>query len=347
MDSKVELALISTGNSFTQGFLDLYGNEPINIKMSIANISDISQRTAPYTQTFVVPGTKNNNELLGQIFNIGSDSSFDPRQKTPAYLAVDSIPVMQNGIFQLNSISVDDNKKIDYNVTIFSDTHDLYDTIGDKYIADLDFSDLNHVYSYSSIINSWTGSTPNKYYYPLIDAGFDFNISQMNSGLGVQLSQMLPSTQVKTIWDKIFSGAGLTYNSTFLSGSYFSNLYIPFNSSNVLTNGTGFTNQRSFLANSNLNTATTINISSGLGVYGNVNLYNTPFPNDTVFPNFNGSQGLYNDTIYIYSSDTISSQQFNILLDYEFICTSGVTLMGTLGRPFIKWYRSSFNSGYI
>ena len=127
MDSRIELGLISTANTISIGFLDLYPDEPIDIQMSISNIKDISLRSAPFTKNFVIPGTKNNNELLGQIFNIGSDSSFDARQKTPSYLAVDSIPVLENGIFQLNSISVDDNKKIDYQVTVFSQSHDLFE----------------------------------------------------------------------------------------------------------------------------------------------------------------------------------------------------------------------------
>lgn len=268
MESRVELALISTATTSTNGFLDLFGNEPINIKMSIANIKDISIRSAPYTQTFTLPGTKHNNELLNQIFNIGSDSLFDARKKTKSYLSVDSIPVMESGIFQLNGITVDDNKKIDYQATIFSDSHDLYDVIGDQYLTDLDFSDLNHTFSYNAITASWTG-TNNSYYYPLIDYGYDFNITDMNVGDGVAIGQLFPATQVKTIVDKIFSAAGFTYSSTFFSGTHFSNLYIPYNGD------TGTT-----ISSTGLNTLT-FPLTSGQEVIGNIPETPCPFSNSS------------------------------------------------------------------
>src|SRR3990170_3740657 len=245
MENKLELGLISTASTNSVGFLDTYGDEPVNIKMSISDIKDISKRSAPYTQSFTIQGSEKNNRLLTQIFNIGSDSTFDARKKTPAYLAVDSIPVMQNGVFQLVGIAVNENKKIDYQVTIFSESQDLFKNIGDAYIEDLDFSDLNHVWDYSGITLSWTGSNQS-YFYPLIDYGYDLNITDMNIGMGVKAEEMFPALQVKTIVDRIFSAAGYSYDSTFLSGTYFTNLYIPFNGTTELNQDNSFATGRSF-----------------------------------------------------------------------------------------------------
>ena len=343
MNNIVELGLISTASTVTRGFLDLFGTEPINIKMSISDIKDISKRSAPYTQSFTLPGTKNNNEMLSHIFNIGSDSSYDSRKKTPAYLAVDSTPVMSNGIFQLTGIVVDENKKIDYQATIFSESQDLFAVIGDAYIEDLDYSDLDHTYSYSAITNSWTGAS-NSYFYPLIDYGYDLNITDMNIGAGVTLKQIYPATQVKTIVDKIFDAAGYTYNSAFLTNSYFENLYIPYNSIGGLTQNSGFTTQRQFMASMSTSTATTINVV-GSNVYGFANQYTNPFNDDSTIPNFDNG-GLFNVATYKYSADTFTSQEFFINLDFEFASTNpAVTVNG--GRPVVVFYRSTFNSGTI
>src|SRR3989304_3803234 len=268
MENKLELGLISTASTNSVGFLDTYGDEPVNIKMSISDIKDISKRSAPYTQSFTIQGSEKNNRLLTQIFNIGSDSTFDARKKTPAYLAVDSIPVMQNGVFQLVGIAVNENKKIDYQVTIFSESQDLFKNIGDAYIEDLDFSDLNHVWDYSGITLSWTGSNQS-YFYPLIDYGYD---------------------------------------STFLSGTYFTNLYIPFNGTTELNQDNSFATGRSFDVGISTDYTLTKTLTAGI-LQDFTDQITIPLNKETPAPYFDNGN-LYDTTIYKYSADTSSVQQY-------------------------------------
>lgn len=344
MNSKVELWVSGTGAT-DQGRIDLYPDEPISISMANSDIKDIKIRKSSFTQSFVIPGTKNNNIIFNSIFNIGADSTFDPRKKTKAYLLVDSIPVMQNGNLQLTGILVDERKNIEYEVSIFDETENFIDSVGDNYLTDLEFGELDHVWNYTNVTNTWvSGQTP--YYYPLIDYGYDFNLSDMNTGAGVPINWLIPATQVKYTWDKIFSAAGYSYNSSFLSGSYFTNLFVPFNSSAVLTQSSGFTIERSFQAQASGNTGVTLSLAASPpfpgSVYGTAIRYDLPFTDDVNAPNFDNG-GLYSATSHTYSSDTYSNQIFNVQLNYQMDVT-GSTIINYI-RNFVQFFRSSFLGG--
>jgi hypothetical protein len=45
----------------------------------------------------------------------------------------------------------------------------LFSEIGDKYLTDIDLTDLDHIYNKQNVIYSCTQSQSFGYYYPLID----------------------------------------------------------------------------------------------------------------------------------------------------------------------------------
>ena len=185
-----QLELFVNGTSDTVGQIDLYGDEPISLSISVADIKDISKRNSTFSQTFTIPATKNNNILLNHIFNIGADATFDPSKKTPCYMLNDSIPIF-NGNFQLTKINVKNRNVVSYECVVYGDTIDLVKTLGDKLIRgnsnselDIDFSELNHNRTSANIEASWFASTKDLgYYYPLIDYGYDLSVSELNSGV--------------------------------------------------------------------------------------------------------------------------------------------------------------------
>ena len=331
MNARIELFVNLTGST-AQGQVDLFGDEPIVLKMAAADIRDIKSRKSSYSQSFVVPGTKNNNILFNSIYNIGIDSQFDARKKTPAFLQVDSIPVM-TGNLQLTGINVDDEKNVTYEVSLFDDTGNFIDALGATELTDYKWNELDHTWSYSSITNSWTGSSQ-PYFYPLIDLGYDWSVSSLNSGQGVSFQYpMYPATQVKTIIDKIFSSTGYTYTSNFFNSDYFKNLYIPFVGLKELANTTTFATSRQFLIHS----TTGYTVSSGItysnigGIVQNTTIVtseNRLFFNNVTPPNFNNS-GLFNITTSDYTADTGLEVQFFINVGFSADTSSGLTLLGS------------------
>lgn len=167
----------------TIGKIDLFGDEPINLTISIADIKDISKRNSTFSQNFTVPATKNNNILFNHIFNIGSDATFDPSKKTSCYMMNDYIQIF-SGVLQLTKIKVDNMNVLSYDIVVYGDVIDLVKTLGNKLLTDLDFSELNHNRDAVTIQKSWSSVTKDLgYYYPLIDYGYDLDLSEVNNGI--------------------------------------------------------------------------------------------------------------------------------------------------------------------
>jgi hypothetical protein len=148
--------------------------------------------------------------------------------------------VVFEGYLQLRKVYINKaTEQNDYEVVIYAENDNFYKQLGDKFLYDpinsdngMDFSELDHDWNKTNIINSWSAPYNNGYYYPLIDYGQDWDLGEINGYSGqVYTKDLYPSTNVKYILDKIFSNAGYTYQSNFLNGDIFKNLYIPFNKS--------------------------------------------------------------------------------------------------------------------
>lgn len=239
MESIIQILISgNTTSGITSGMIDLYDNEPINLEYSISDVSNLTERKGTFSQAFSVPGNANNNRLFSNLFEIGIDSSFDPRKKAFASIIVDYIQIAK-GYIQMVDISVSDKNDVIYQFVFYGETNNLMSKIEGKYLTDLDYTELNHTLSVNNIMKSWTGTsnpstaTTYGFYYPLIDYGYDWTINDLNgvnnSGKGIPIEQLFPATYAKYILDKIFSASNYTYSSTFLSSTTFDQLIIPFN----------------------------------------------------------------------------------------------------------------------
>lgn len=351
MQNRTELYIIGSGD--TKGLIDLFEDEPISITYSISDVKDISKRNSSYSQTFTIPASKNNNILFNHIFNIGSDSSFDPRKKTPAYLLSDSLLIFQ-GNLQLTKINVKDRNVLSYEVIIYGETADLVKSIGDSYLTDLDFSSLNHTYTVENIINSWTADTATLgYYYPLIDYGMDLTLSDLNNMIpdgtfwngrlrttgGIDPTVFKPALSNKYLLDKIISEAGFSYESTFLNSSAFTQTIIPYNGDDKTVYGAEYMEQFLFQAGMTDDvsfTAMTTNPYYYNPTYGRLVDYLIKFNNDSTNGNFDISNN-YNTSTYKYTSTLTSVQQFFTRFNVEFTFTG--TSFNSVGDVHVYWCR--------
>ncbi len=334
MNSQIELLVSGLSGSTAVGSIDLHSDEPIVINMAIADIKDIKSRKSTFSESFVIPGTKNNNEIFNYLFEIGIDSLFNPSKKTPCQLLVDTIPVINNGYLQLTGINVDDEKKISYEVSIFDEQDDFATVLGTQELTDLQFSGLNHTWNATNVQNSWTGSNQS-YFYGLIDYGYDLNITGLNTGNGLGFDSIFPSTQAKYILDSIFSAAGYTYTSNFLTSQYFKDLYIPYNGSPTIVQSEAFITGSSFNVEITGQTASTI--SSPTFFFEDAIL---PFALKTPLPNFDNGN-LFNTTTHKYTSNMDSVQTFVVDLDYQLTGAGSLSLY----KNVINFYRSSYPAG--
>ena len=227
----------STTNSSNRNVIgEVEIGEDFSFALSFQNsdIKDIGSIKSSSSKQFNVQATNNNNILFGHIYNIGTvNSSYNQNRKVKCRVLEDST-IIFDGYFQIVKINIKDKTIISYACVITSGNDNLYKSLGDTYLKDLDFSDATHSYVASAITASWAVNDIKPYYYPLLDNGNDFNINDINGVNGkLKIDHFKPATNVKYLIDKIFSTAGKTYTSTILNSTRWRNLIIPFGGSKL------------------------------------------------------------------------------------------------------------------
>lgn len=211
--------------------LDLIDNVSIPITYSISDIKNPQSREGTYSKTITLPGTKTNNKLFTHIFKINKLSQsgdFNPNLKADCLIIEDSVEILR-GSLRLADISYLEDGEILYNCVVFGETTDLFFSINNKKLTDLDLSLYDHTWSRTNIINSWTAVKGAGYVYPMIDYGTNPDAS----GANWSVTDFYPAIYAKYYVDKIFAEAGYTYTSTFFTSDFFKSLIIPFNKSEL------------------------------------------------------------------------------------------------------------------
>jgi hypothetical protein len=209
------------------------------LTMAIDDIKDFGAKNTTFSKTIILPGTKNNNKIFGNIFEVNVRSAYDPASDNignnfnPA-VAADAIIFADNmqvfkGIFRVLEIIVEDGF-IEYECAVFGELGGFVSALANKKIEDLDFSAYNQAWNYTNITNSWNSIAGTGVYFPLIDYG-----SASTNKIDFQFSTFRPALYVKEILDKIISGSGYTWDFPLLSSALFNRMVIP-NNQKDLTN---------------------------------------------------------------------------------------------------------------
>ena len=219
--------------------LDLTQGLSNQITYSIDDLQNLDSKTTNFTKTIILPGTANNNKLLGNIFdfnNANFDNPLDPNvlqnfnaaRNAVARIEVNGLQIMK-GVLRLLEI-VQTDGAIEYECAIFGELGGFINALGNSRIEDLNFSSYNHTYSYANIVSSWdtTGSTG--YCYPLIDYG---NVSTGTYGVAkkdFQYTTFKPALFLREYITKIIENSGYTYECNFFNTTKFRNIVVPNNS---------------------------------------------------------------------------------------------------------------------
>jgi hypothetical protein len=155
-------------------------------------------------QTITFKGTKKNNNAFGSYFdfsrytNLGDDNrlffNYNPIRSVKI-IVYEETNLIFVGDLRLTDIDIDTFGNIRYNCAVTTSLSILKTTLSEKYLTDLDFTELQHRYSWTTIDNSWIvgdnapelyNTTTNTFYqqpqgygrgymYPFIDYGYRFN----------------------------------------------------------------------------------------------------------------------------------------------------------------------------
>lgn len=221
--------------------LDVFDNESIKISNNITELFDIGTLPAEITNNIDIPGSKNNNDFFKHYYDISISSplSYTTNKKINCHIETDGIYVMQ-GYLVLNYLNLTNNVVESYNISIYSNLSLFASVIKNKYLSDLTtLNEYNHNLTLTNITDSWDYKLfEGEIIYPLADYGQKIFYSNGIDGYGIDenagalsVQDFKPSMKVITIFDRIFSESGYTYESNFLKTDYLSNAYMFLNKS--------------------------------------------------------------------------------------------------------------------
>jgi len=207
------------------GYLDVKEGTSFPLNFSVGDIRDISKRTGSFSKTITLVGNKNNNTLLNHYYDVNIQAgTFNINTITRCDVIQDGIPVMTNATLQLINIKKSQvtgayEQMVEYEVLIKEDRGTFFSDISNKYLSDLDFSDLDHYIDPAEVINSFDHTVNNGYKYVM-----PFNIDNQ-----YQFNWFKPAIYAQTYFDRIFATSGYSYTWDGLADANFDKLLIPYN----------------------------------------------------------------------------------------------------------------------
>jgi hypothetical protein len=317
------------------GYLDVKEGTAFPLNFQVGDIRDISQRKGNFSKTIKLIGSKNNNKLLNQYYDVNIQAgTFNINTLTTCSVIQDGIPIMENVSMQLtNVVKVQDTsgyeESVEYEVLVKDSKADFFTAIGNLELTDIDFSDLNHTYDAFNVVNRFTNTVANGFKYFLPGSGDAF----------YSTNEFKPAIFAKTYLDRIFADSGFTYNWPTLSNTKFDKLIIPYNG------GIDNFDYLDYVVRAEKTTPSTV--TSPVQV-----IQQTPFYTFAGLTEIEDIQGIFDPVTGTYttpfniSSANAQYYEFKVVVSYslDLINTSGVTATVALPPFYRVKYRNTYNN---
>lgn len=189
------------------GYLDVEDGTVFPLNFGVADIRDVSKRSGAFSKTIKLVGNENNNTLLNHYYDVNIEAgTFDVNALTKCSVIQNYIPIVEDAYLQLVSIDKEQHsdgheEKVIYNVLVKDAQADFFTKLDNSELTELDFTDLNHTYSASNVVTSFTHTVTDGYVYPTAITPNSF----------YPLTEMRPAIYAKYYWDRIHSSAGFSY----------------------------------------------------------------------------------------------------------------------------------------
>jgi hypothetical protein len=218
--------------------LDLFKDEKIRITSQIGNANDIGKLYTDYTQTFSIPASKNNNQILSHWYESSIDNGFDHRMRYDAFIEVNTHR-FRDGTIQLEKADKKNGFIESYSVTFYGNLVQLKDVIKDDKLNTLDYTSLNHTYNSGSISdrilfnNPISGGPDYNVRYPLIGNAFKYeyqtgsvtNDITLSTG-AIKWNELFPAIKLSSIFSFIQAKYGVTFTGSFFNLNQWKKLHL-------------------------------------------------------------------------------------------------------------------------
>lgn len=234
--------------------LDLFGDESIIVKSSIADSQDITKNTTDYSRSFTVPASDNNNNIFVHYYDANIDNTFDARIKVDGRIELDGVP-FRSGKWRLTKVNVKHGRASSYTLNFFGNLVSLKDKFKKEELKDLDLSAFEHDFNSDNVKTGLTTSlnsgdlvytllSKKQYYYSSdpTDSGNTDTISNIafnGQDVGVLWSDLRPAIRVKKILEAMETKYSINFSDDFFGLNEFNNLFIWCNNDDNKTIGGG------------------------------------------------------------------------------------------------------------
>jgi hypothetical protein len=207
------------------GYLDVKEGTNFPLNFQVGDIRDLTQRKGTFSKTITLSGTKNNNTLLNNYYDVNIKAgTFDINRLTKCTVLQNGIPIITDALLQLTNVrkvQLTDayEQGVEYDVLIKDSQAEFYTQITNLELTNLDFSDCNHEFSITAITDSWSNTQSDHYKY----------LMPYNDTANYSVNHFKPAIYAKSYFDRIFANAGFTYTWTNLTDFHFDKLLIPYN----------------------------------------------------------------------------------------------------------------------
>ena len=194
--------------------------------LQVNDIATFSNRQANYTNTLTIPRTAKNIKTFANLGIVGA-SSATPYQRNETYYYSDSGEcLVYNGWSVINSTDED------YKISIIDGNVDLYKAIENTTLAQLPLTEINHIKTLDTVVDSFTNGGDYKYIVA------DYNGKMLYSTDKINIDYLIPSASVPYLWDKVFEYYGFTYSGNIFNTFGFQNLWLTFSKAVFSNDGT-------------------------------------------------------------------------------------------------------------
>jgi len=230
----LELRILTDESTNTGFTLDINQDEdfPLALNFGIAEIQDIGKTKSTFSKTFRVHETVENNKNLKSIYYTSTSDDSGVKATNVAFIIEDGTPICK-GYVRIKNV-IETARRREYEFVFFGSNFAWIKKFRELSLQDLDFSSDNHTFNVANIKASWDDGSGNpadaddrSYIYPIISYGTwkkDYP----------KFDELRPGVFHKSILDKGFevlldsTVEKYNINSTFLNGTYFKRLFMPF-----------------------------------------------------------------------------------------------------------------------
>lgn len=201
-------------NSFD---IDLDESKPIARTLQVNDIANLQSRQSNFSPTFNIPKTQKNINSFRKLGIVGINSQI-PYQRNSVRLFNDNGEcVILDGWAVINEVSDV------YRCNIYDGNIDLWKSIENKTLSDLDLTAINHNKTLQSVIESWNDASLYKY----ILADYNGKMDYSNGNI-INIDYLIPSAKVSYLWVQIFNTYGYTFEGSVFNTFDFQNLWLTY-----------------------------------------------------------------------------------------------------------------------